>query len=449
MTDAGTGHILLADDEPAFQRLGGAWLRSLGHRVSLAGDADVAVATATQLQPDVVLLDLSMPPRMDPAAGLALIPAFAPAPVIVLTGHADHELALAAAEHGAWDFIAKPIDPDMLRVVVARAVRKARLDAELRDLRQQTSADDLGLAGRSAAMARLRELVRRLGPAGVSVVVLGPTGTGKEVVARALHTCSPRASGPFVPVHCGALPADLLESELFGHLKGSFTGAHRDQAGLVETAHRGTLFLDEVGEMPAPMQVKLLRFLQDGTFQPVGGRSQKRADVRVVTATHRDLEAMAASGAFREDLFYRLKGIVLRTPALAERAEDIPLLATLFLRRANQAARFTPDALAWLSARDWPGNVRELRSLVEVAAALAGPGTPVDPSLLRFAAGEPSTSAEGPGPIGTLDDAIAGLERRMLQDAIEAASGNQSEAARRLGISRLGLSKKLSRLGLR
>ena len=453
MTDAemetGTGHILLADDEPAFQRLGGAWLRSLGHRVSLAGDADQAVAVAAEARPDVVLLDLSMPPRMDPAAGLALIPAFAPAPVIVLTGHADHELALAAAEHGAWDFIAKPIDPDMLRVVVARAVRKARLDAELRDLRQQASADDLGLAGRSAAMTRLRELVRRLGPAGVSVVVLGPTGTGKEVVARALHTCSPRASGPFVPVHCGALPADLLESELFGHLKGSFTGAHRDQAGLVETAHRGTLFLDEVGEMPAPMQVKLLRFLQDGTFQPVGGRSQKRADVRIVTATHRDLEAMVASGAFREDLFYRLKGIVLRTPALAERVEDIPLLATLFLRRANGAARFTPDALAWLTARDWPGNVRELRSLVEVAAALAGPGDLIDPSLLRFAAGEPSAPAEAPGPTSTLDDAIDGLERRMLQDALEATGGNQSEAARRLGISRLGLAKKLSRLGLR
>ena len=447
--DTGTGHILLADDEPAFQRLGGAWLRSLGHRVSLAGDADAAVATAAQLQPDVVLLDLSMPPRMDPAAGLALIPAFAPAPVIVLTGHADHDLALAATERGAWDFIAKPIDPDMLRVVVARAVRKARLDAELRDLRQQASADDLGLAGRSAAMVRLRELVRRLGPAGVSVVVLGPTGTGKEVVARALHACSPRASGPFVPVHCGALPADLLESELFGHLKGSFTGAHRDQVGLVETAHRGTLFLDEVGEMPAPMQVKLLRFLQDGTFQPVGGRSQKRADVRVVTATHRDLEGMAVSGAFREDLFYRLKGIVLRTPALAERVEDIPLLATLFLRRAKGVAHFTSDALAWLTARDWPGNVRELRSLVEVAAALAGPGDPVDPSLLRFAAGEPFSPAEAPGPAGTLDDAIEGLERRMLQDALEAAGGNQSEAARRLGISRLGLAKKLSRLGLR
>ncbi len=189
--ETGTGHILLADDEPAFQRLGGAWLRSLGHRVSLAGDADQAVAVAAAARPDVVLLDLSMPPRMDPAAGLALIPAFAPAPVIVLTGHADHDLALAATEHGAWDFIAKPIDPDMLRVVVARAVRKARLDAELRDLRQQASADDLGLAGRSAAMVRLRELVRRLGPAGVSVVVLGPTGTGKEVVARALHACSP------------------------------------------------------------------------------------------------------------------------------------------------------------------------------------------------------------------------------------------------------------------
>ncbi len=353
VTGAGEGgHVLLADDEPAFQRLGGAWLRNLGHRVTLAGDADAALRAFADTKPEVVLLDLSMPPRMDPVAGLDLIPMFAPAPVIVLTGHADHDIALQAVDRGAWDFVAKPIEPDMLRVVVARAVRKAQLDAELADLRRRDDADDLGLVGRSAVMERLREVVRRLGPTGAGVVVLGPTGTGKELVARALHATSPRARGPFVPVHCGALPAELLESELFGHLKGSFTGAYRDQPGLVETAHRGTLFLDEVGEMPAPMQVKLLRFLQEGSFVPVGGRTQRRAEVRVVAATHRDLEAMVAAGAFREDLFYRLKGMVLRTPALADRREDVPLLAAMFLRRTAPQSRLTSDALSASRALD-------------------------------------------------------------------------------------------------
>ena len=445
------GHILLADDEPAFQRLGGAWLRNLGHRVTLADDADRAVRAFADARPDVVLLDLSMPPRMDPEAGLDLIAAFAPAPVIVLTGHAHHDLALKAMERGAWDFVAKPIEPDMLRVVVARAVRKAKLDAELTRLRQQDTADDLGLAGRSAATTRLREMVRRLGPTGVAVIILGPTGTGKELVARALHAVSPRARGPFVPVHCGALSAELLESELFGHLKGSFTGAHRDQPGLVETADRGTLFLDEVGEMPMAMQVKLLRFLQEGTFVPVGGRVQKRVDTRVLAATHRDLEAMVADGSFREDLFYRLKGVVIRTPALAERREDIGILAALFLRRAAAPSRLTPDALAWLSGRAWPGNVRELRAVVELAAALAAPG-PVDAANLRFAAGEPEPGEEAAPPspaAGALDDAIAQLETQMLRDALAASGGNQSEAARRLGISRVGLIKKIVRLGLK
>ena len=446
------GHILLADDEPAFQRLGGAWLRNLGHRVTLADDADHALRVFADAQPDVVLLDLSMPPRMDPEAGLDLIPAFAPAPVIVLTGHAHHDLALKAMERGAWDFVAKPIEPDMLRVIVARAVRKAKLDAELTQLRQQDSADDLGLAGRSAAMIRLRDMVRRLGPTGVSVIILGPTGTGKELVARALHATSPRARGPFVPVHCGALSAELLESELFGHLKGSFTGAHRDQPGLVETAHHGTLFLDEVGEMPMAMQVKLLRFLQEGTFIPVGGRVQKRVDVRVLAATHRDIETMVAQGSFREDLFYRLKGVVVRSPALAERREDVAILAALFLRRAAVPNKLTQDALAWLAERTWPGNVRELRAVVELAAALAASG-PVDAASLRFAAGEADPvgdAAPRSEPlVGALDDAITQLETQMLRDALAASSGNQSEAARRLGISRVGLIKKVARLKLK
>ena len=319
---AARGRVLVVDDDPSFRRLGANWLRSLGHEVETAGDADAGAALATAWGPDAVLLDLSMPPHLDPAAGIANVARFAPAPVIVLTGHADGNHALAAIEAGAWDFLAKPADPPMLAVVVARAVAKGRLEDELRRLRRDGEAGDLGLAGTSPALSRLRDGIRRLGPTRVSVVVLGPTGTGKELVARALHALGPGRDRPFTVVHCGALPGDLLEAELFGHVKGSFTGAHRDAPGLLDAAHGGTLFLDEVGDMPAPLQVKLLRFLQEGTFTPVGARHPRRADARVVSATHRDLAAMVAAGTFREDLFYRLKGMVLRTPALAERPGD-------------------------------------------------------------------------------------------------------------------------------
>ncbi len=453
-----SGHVLLVDDEAAFQRLGGAFLRNLGHTVTLAGDGEQALAAFAQQPPELVLLDLAMPPHMDPEIGLELIPRFAPVPVVVLTGHGDHALALRATELGAWDFLTKPIDPDMLRFVVARGLRKARLDAELAALRAGQSQDDLGLVGQAAATVQLRALVRRVAPTQVSVLVLGPTGTGKELVARALHACSARKSEPFVAIHCGALSAELLESELFGHMKGSFTGAYRDQPGLVEAAHGGTLFLDEVGEMPPPMQVKLLRFLQEGTFVPVGGRSQKRADARVVAATHRDLEAMVREGTFREDLFYRLKGVVLRTPSLAERPADIPLLSTRFLQRVAHRASLSADALAWLMARDWPGNVRELKAVVESAGALLMPGQrEVDAELLQLASGDMSDTAMTPkstplvppSSTGPLDAALMELEVRMVRDTMAAVAGNQSEAARRLGISRVGLIKKLTRLGLR
>ena len=233
------GRVLLVDDEPAFQRLGGAFLRNLGHEVLLAGDGESALAAYTNDHPDLVLLDLAMPPSMDPEQGLALIPRFAGVPVVVLTGHAEHELALRAAELGAWDFLSKPIDPDLLRFVVARALRKRRLDAEVLRLRAQQGDDSMGLVGQAPAIQSLRAMVRRVAPTRVNVLVLGPTGTGKELVARALHDHGPLANGPFVPVHCGALSAELLESELFGHLKGSFTGAYRDQPGLVEVARGG------------------------------------------------------------------------------------------------------------------------------------------------------------------------------------------------------------------
>jgi len=449
-----TGHVLLVDDEPAFQRLGAAFLRELGHEVSIAGDGEQALARYAERQPEVVLLDLAMPPHMDPEQGLLLMPRFAPAPVIVLTGHGEHSLALRAAELGAWDFITKPIDPDLLRFAVARAVRKSRLEVELQRLRAQPDTDDLGLIGQSAAMQALRAMVRRVADTRVSVLVLGPTGTGKELAARALHEGSSRRNGPFVAVHCGALSNELLESELFGHLKGSFTGAYRDQPGLVQTADGGTLFLDEVGEMPLPMQVKLLRFLQEGSFVPVGGRQTLHAEVRVIAATHRDLEAMVREGSFREDLFYRLKGVVLRTPALAERLSDVPLLASRFLQRVAPRIGFSASALAWLSSRAWPGNVRELKAIVESAGALVLAGErEIDVQLLCLASGvNPGPDAEAlepQGGSGLLDSALGELERRLIKEAMATAGGNQSEAARQLGISRVGLIKKLTRLGLR
>jgi len=448
----GRGHILLVDDEPAFQRLGSAWLKGLGHQVTVAGDAASALARFHESRPDIVLLDLAMPPALTPEAGLGVIPAFSAVPVIVITAHADHELALRATEAGAWDFIAKPVDPDMLRFVVARAVQKAKLDQELAQLRADPAADDFGLIGQSEIMQRLRDMIRRIGPTDLSVVILGPTGTGKELVARALHRSGPRRSKPFVPIHCGAVPNELLESELFGHLKGSFTGAHRDQSGLVESARGGTLFLDEVGEMPPQMQVKLLRFLQEGTYLPVGAREARSADVRVIAATHRDLGRMVEDGSFREDLFYRLKGLVLRTSSLAERREDIPSLASVFLKRAlpKRRARFSPEALIWLAQQPWPGNVRELQSCIVCAAALAQPRASgdivVDQGLLSFDAAR--AGAQKQGMRRTLDVEIAELETRMITDALQASANNRSEAARVLGISRVGLTKKIQRLGL-
>ncbi len=439
------GKILLVDDEPAFLRIGAPWLEQQGHRVVTAADATAAADAFRSERPDLVILDLVMPPERTADAGMKLIPAFAAVPVVVLTAHDDRELALQAVATGAWDFLAKPVDPDLLRMVVSRALAKRALEAEVNRLRR--SVDDGRIFGRSPAILRLKDLVRRVGPADLPVLVLGPTGTGTELVARALHAASPRSVEPFVAVHCGAIPADLLESELFGHLKGSFTGAHRDRPGLIAGADRGTLFLDEVGEMPPAMQVKLLRFLQEGTYTPVGGRAPLSADIRLISATHRDLEAMVADGTFREDFYYRLKGVILRTPPLAERRQDIAPLAVRFLADASRRrAHLSADALAWLAEQDWPGNVRELKAVVDSAAALADPAGAIGPADLAFArTGEPAVVEDK----RSLPQAIDDLERRMINGALAATGNNHSAAARRLGLSRAGLLKMMARLGLR
>ncbi len=445
--------ILLVDDEAAFLRVAGGFLSREGYNVVTASDGATARKVYAESRPDLVLLDLVMPPERTPEAGLALLPNFDKAIMIVLTAHSDHELALRAASLGAWDFLAKPVEPDLMRFCVERALAKAALEREVARLKAEGEAADDGLIGASPAMSRLKDMIRRIGAAELPVMILGPTGSGKELVAKALHKASGRRDKPLVSIHCGAIPAELIESELFGHMKGSFTDAHADRAGLVAAANGGTLFLDEVGETPLSMQVKLLRFLQEGTYTPVGARDIRRADARIVCATHRDLEAMMAAGSFREDLYYRLRGVIIRTPALDERREDVPMLAAHFLARTSKKRKlkFPHEALAWLAAQAWPGNVRELRATVECAAALADPATSsISVEDLNFARGGGAMhSASLEFLEETLPVASEKLERRMIGAALIATDNNHSAAARRLGLSRVGLLKMMTRLGLR
>jgi DNA-binding NtrC family response regulator len=334
--------------------------------------------------------------------------------------------------------------------VVERALTKRRLERELVEWRQRAEPDDatMGLIGNSADLRELRSLIRRIAPTEVPVMITGPSGTGKELVARALHSNGKRRARPFVPVHCGAIPPELFESELFGHCKGSFTGAVRARVGLIAAADGGTLFLDEIGDMPLAMQVKLLRFLQSGSFFPVGARSETRVDVRVVAATNRDLAAMVDDKSFRDDLYYRLKGIQLRTSALADRADDIPLIVQALAARMVPPKRLAPAALEWLVSRNWPGNVRELQHSMQTAAALAGAEPLITTDDLALACGESALTQEETSD-GSLDAAVMALEKRLIAAALSESDHNHTHAARQLGISRVGLLNKMRRYGLR
>lgn len=448
--------ILLIDDEPAFRELASRWLANQDYHVKTAASLDEARQVLTAFDADLVLLDLSMPPHFDPQVTLDAMSDFDGRPVIIITGHADRDLALKAVALGAWDFIAKPIDPDMLAVVVRRAITKTTLERELNQLKQLSKQPEGASAyiGHSVSSQKVRALIERIAPTDVRVLVTGPSGTGKEVISRTLHDLSHRAVKPFVSVHCGAIPADLLESELFGYMKGAFTGAEKDKVGLLSLADGGTLFLDEIGEMPLAMQVKLLRVLQEGTFFAVGGREQKYIDIRVISATNADLLEKVREGSFREDLYYRIKGVNIETQFLAERLEDVPVLLQAFLSRLqNQQAKnlqLSSEAVQWFCNQTWPGNVRELKNALESVASICPKGqiTMDDIRLLYPNIQRATALINLPISNGTLDEQVKMLEIRLIYHALESCHDNRTQAAKQLGISRQGLIKKIERYGL-
>ena len=412
--------------------------------VILADTRETAVAAVRAEEPAVVTLDLGLPPDPDGTsegfAVLEAIMAIKPdTKVIVASGHGARESALRAVEEGAYDFYQKPVDIDTLGLIVQRAYRLHQIESENRRLAEQIGDERTVLGSMITAapeMAKVARTIERVAPTNVSVMLLGASGTGKELLARGVHDCSVRKDGSFVAINCAAIPENLLESELFGHEKGAFTGAVKTTPGKIELADGGTLFLDEVGDIPLPLQVKLLRFLQERTIERVGGRKAISVDTRIVCATHQDLEAMIGAGTFREDLFYRLAEIVVKVPPLSERPGDAVLLAKHFLTRLAkemnpQVKGFAPDALAAIDSWAWPGNVRELENRVKRAVIMADSElvTAEDLDLTQSA-------ADGADIALNLKAAREQADRRMIRQALARSEGNISNTAKLLGISR-------------
>jgi len=451
-------NILVVDDEPSMQEFLEIFLRREGFSASTACDVASAAAQLDCDDFDLVITDLQMPG----GSGLDLLrdvqarnAAGADTLVVVMTAFATTETAIEAMKEGAYDYISKPFKVDEIRVVLEKALEKKALSSENRRLRTELRgrARERSLVGTSAPMQRVLDLVAQVAPTKANVLVSGESGTGKEIVARAIHESSDRADAPFVAVNCGAIPENLLESELFGHVKGAFTGAVSNKPGLFETAGKGTLFLDEVGELSLPLQVKLLRVLQERVFRRVGGTHDQRFEARVVAATNRRLEDEVGEGRFREDLYYRLNVIEVELPPLRERREDVPLLISHFIQKfagIETGLRMSEEAIAKLLDYDYPGNVRELENVVERAVALTrdeliGPAA-LPPTVVRDRS--PAPRERPPGEGLPLDDALAEYERRLLLDALEQSGGVKKKAAQRLGISFRSFRYRLEKLGL-
>ena len=427
--------LLIVEDDAGLQRQL-RWAYD-GHEVIVASDRREAIDAVRAEEPAVVTLDLGLPPDPDGVsegfATLAEILRLKPdTKVIVASGHGARESALRAIGEGAWDFYQKPIDIDALGLIVARAFHVHALEAENRRLSTSSITALGGLITAAPEMLKVTSMIERVASADVSVMLLGASGTGKEVIARGLHHLSGR-KGQFVAINCAAIPETLLESELFGHEKGAFTGAVKTTEGKIELADGGTLFLDEIGDVPLPLQVKLLRFLQERVIERIGGRKPIPVDVRIVCATHQDVDAMVAAGSFREDLYYRLAEIVVRIPSLAERAGDAALLAKHFLHHYAKAMNrpvsgLSPDALAAIDGWSWPGNVRELENRMKRAVIMAD-GKHVTAADLDLG------GKDEPEPIN-LKSVRETADRKAIRHALARAEGNISNTAKLLGISR-------------
>ena len=411
--------------------------------VVIVGNREAAIAALRSEMPAVVTLDLGLPPDPDGTSeGFAVLDAIMElkpdTKVIVASGHGARESALQAIERGAYDFYQKPVDIEALGLIVRRAFNLHEIEQENRRL-IANAGEDKTVLGRlitgAPEMVKVARTIERVASTSVSVMLLGASGTGKELLAQGLHDASDRANGPFIAINCAAIPENLLESELFGHEKGAFTGAVKTTEGKIESADGGTLFLDEVGDIPLPLQVKLLRFLQERTIERIGGRKQIAVNTRIVCATHQNLEGMIGEGTFREDLFYRLAEIVVRIPDLAERHGDAILLAKAFLKRFAadmnpSVTGFGPDALAAIDTHDWPGNVRELENRVKRAVIMAD-GKLVHAEDLDF-----DGSGEEEAEVLNLKAAREEADRRVIRHALARSEGNISSTAKLLGISR-------------
>jgi two-component system, NtrC family, response regulator len=450
--------LLIVEDDLALQKQI-KW--SLDRWESVAAhDRASAIAAFRRHQPAVVTMDLGLPPDPDASSeGFRLLEQLLDidplVKVIVLTGQNEQAHALRAVSLGAYDFLAKPFDPEVLDLTIARAFRLFDLQAENRRLRNLQHPDALsGLTTRDAEMLRICRLVERVATSGATVLLLGESGTGKEVLAQGLHEAS-RRSGKFVAINCAAIPETLLETELFGHEKGAFTGATKTTIGRIETANGGTLMLDEIGDLPFALQAKLLRFLQERTIERVGGRQEIAVDVRVVCATHQDLQGRIRDGRFREDLYYRLAEIVVEIPPLRQRVGDAVLLAHAFLQRFAQEQRrgtlsLTEEAVRAIEAHAWPGNVRELQNIVKRAAIMAEGGRIGRDDLgLPPPAAESKAGADTDGPELDLRRIRDRAEREAIVTALARSNGNILRAAELLGVSRPTLYDLMHRLGLK
>jgi len=442
--------LIIDDDEEICTQM--KWALAADYEIHLAGSRAAGLESFKSHHPAVTLLDLGLPPHPNqPVEGFAALAAILAldqtAKVIVISGQGEKENALQAVGAGAYDFLCKPVDLDSLKFLLRRAFHLAELEREYLEVQRGQVAEIFeGMLGASPQMRAFFAAIRKVAVSSAPVLLLGESGTGKEMAAMAVHRRSARGGGPFVPVNCNAIPENLIESELFGHEKGSFTGADSQRKGLVESAQGGTLFLDEIGELPSPIQVKLLRFLQDRRFQRVGGRQEIQSDARVVAATNADLKAVVKAGTFREDLYFRIAVVTVNLPPLRERGDDVGLIAREFLQRyAVQNGRtnlsFAPDTLHAINRYSWPGNVRELQNRVQRAAIMA------DGKRIRIEDMELGPLLQGLPPV-TLKEAREELEREMVQQALKRNGGKISCAAAELGISRPTFYELMEKLGI-